>query len=153
MHHWAVICIGSWGPAAKQRAFVCPPLPTVGVLVCVGVWGCVHVGVQEFSVSDSFATPLITDHQPPLSMEFQRQESWHELPIHPPGDLPDPGIKPMPLAFPALADGFFTTLPPGKPILVFLYNPLSYHLSRDMHLTWRNWYLFKVFVGAYQYVI
>ena len=29
-----------------------------------------------------------------------------------PGDLPDPGIKPV---FPALADGFFTTEPPGTP--------------------------------------
>ena len=28
------------------------------------------------------------------------------------GHLPDPGIKP---ASPALADGFFTTEPPGKP--------------------------------------
>ena len=32
-----------------------------------------------------------------------------------PGDLPNPGIKPL---FPALAGGFFTTVPPGKPVLV-----------------------------------
>ena len=32
-----------------------------------------------------------------------------------PGDLPDPGIELTSLAFPALADGFFTTEPPGKP--------------------------------------
>ena len=31
-----------------------------------------------------------------------------------PGDLPDPGIEPM---SPALAGGFFTTEPPGKPNL------------------------------------
>ena len=31
--------------------------------------------------------------------------------ISPPGDLPNPGIEP---ASPALADGFFTTEPPGK---------------------------------------
>ena len=30
-----------------------------------------------------------------------------------PGDLPDPGIKPV---SPALAAGFFTTEPPGKPL-------------------------------------
>ena len=30
------------------------------------------------------------------------------------GDLPDPGVKPMSLVSPALADGFFTTTPPGK---------------------------------------
>jgi len=27
-------------------------------------------------------------------MGFSRQEYWSELPIPPPGDLPDPGIKP-----------------------------------------------------------
>ena len=32
-----------------------------------------------------------------------------------PGDLPDPGIEPMSPAFSALAGGFFTTRPPGKP--------------------------------------
>ena len=32
--------------------------------------------------------------QPPLSMEFSRQEYWNGLPCPPPGDLPDPGIEP-----------------------------------------------------------
>ena len=31
------------------------------------------------------------------------------LPCPPPGDLPNPGIKPLPLTFPTLAGGFFTT--------------------------------------------
>ena len=31
-----------------------------------------------------------------LSMEFSRQEYWSQLPFPPPGDLPDPGIKPQP---------------------------------------------------------
>ena len=35
------------------------------------------------------------------------------MPFPPPGALPDTGIEP---AFPALASGFFTTEPPGKPI-------------------------------------
>ena len=35
------------------------------------------------------------------------------LPFSPPGDLPDPGIKP---ASPALAGGFFIPKPPGKSI-------------------------------------
>ena len=33
----------------------------------------------------------------------------------PPDDLPNPGIKPASLVSPALAGGFFTTAPPGKP--------------------------------------
>ena len=36
-----------------------------------------------------------------------RQEYWSGLPC--PGDLPDPGIEPVSLIFPALADRFFTT--------------------------------------------
>ena len=32
--------------------------------------------------------------------------------------LPNPGIKPTSLASPALAGGFFTTTPPGKPEMV-----------------------------------
>ena len=34
-----------------------------------------------------------------------------ELPLHPPGDLSDPGTEPV---SPALAGRFFTTGPPGK---------------------------------------
>ena len=33
-------------------------------------------------------------HQAPLSMGFSRQEHWSGLPCPPPGDLPNPGIKP-----------------------------------------------------------
>ena len=39
----------------------------------------------------------------------------HGLPCPPPGDLPDPGIKP---ASPALAGGFFTAEPPEKPMVL-----------------------------------
>ena len=37
------------------------------------------------------------------------------LPCPLPGNLPDPGIEPMSPASPALAGGFFTTEPLGKP--------------------------------------
>ena len=47
--------------------------------------------------------------QAPLSKGFSRQEYRSGLPCLPPGDLPDPGIEPMPLMPPALASGFFTT--------------------------------------------
>ena len=46
-------------------------------------------------------------------MGFCRQEYWNGLPFPTPGDLPDHGIKPL---SPALAGGFFTTEPWGKPI-------------------------------------
>ena len=40
------------------------------------------------------------------------------LPFPSPGDLPNPGIKPMP---PALAGGFFTTQPSGQPLHIYTY--------------------------------
>ena len=49
-----------------------------------------------------------------MFMEFSRQEYWSALSFPPPGDLPDPGMNPsMSLVSPALAGGFFTTVPPG----------------------------------------
>ena len=59
--------------------------------------------VSECSVfSDSLWPPRTVIHEAPLSMGFSQQESWSGLPFPPPGDLPDPGIKPMPPASPAL---------------------------------------------------
>ena len=49
-------------------------------------------------------------------MGLPRQEHWSGLPFPPPGELPNPGIEPTSPAAPALAGGFFTTEPAGKPI-------------------------------------
>ena len=67
------------------------------------------------SVMSNSATPWTVDHQALLSVEFPRQEYWTMLLFPSPGDLPDPEIKPMSLASPALAGRFFTTAPPGRP--------------------------------------
>ena len=48
-------------------------------------------------VTASCRTPAISwtvACQAPLSMGFSRQEHWGDLPLPPPGDLLDPGIKP-----------------------------------------------------------
>ena len=42
-------------------------------------------------------------------MGFSRQEHWSGLLFPSPGDLPDPGMKPVSLTSLALAGGFFTT--------------------------------------------
>ena len=47
--------------------------------------------------------------QASLSMRFSRQEYWSGLPCPPPGDLLDPGVKPMSLCLAALASGLFPT--------------------------------------------
>ena len=49
-------------------------------------------------------------------MELSRQEYWSGLPFPPTGYLPDPWIKSASLT---LADGFFSTVPPGKSVLSF----------------------------------
>ena len=54
-----------------------------------------------------------------LCLGFPRQEYWSGLPLPTPGDLPKPGIEPVSFVFPALACGFFTTVPPGKPMTQF----------------------------------
>ena len=58
-----------------------------------------------------FVTPRTVALQVPLSLGFPRQEYWSGLSCPTPGDLLHPGIKP---SSPELADGFFTTEPPGK---------------------------------------
>ena len=57
--------------------------------------------------------------QAPLSTGLYRQVYWDRLPFPPPSNLPKPGIEPASLASPALASGFFTTVPPGKPVKFF----------------------------------
>ena len=55
------------------------------------------------------------DCSPPSSLVYGifRQEYWSGLPIPSAGDLPDPGIEPVSSA---LAGGFFTPEPAGKPL-------------------------------------
>ena len=65
--------------------------------------------LSRFSCVRLFVTPWTAAHQAPLSMGFSRQEYWSGLPGPPPGDLPDPGIKPTSLVSPVLAGRFFTT--------------------------------------------
>ena len=74
-------------------------------------------------MSDSFLTPWTVAHQAPLSMGFLRQEYWRGLPFPTPGDLPNPGIEPK---SPALAGGFFTYEPPGKPFSIVVVQSLSH---------------------------
>ena len=86
-------------------------------------WGgrCVHgnplcpgssLDVSHFSCVRLFVTPWTVAYQAPLFTGFSQQEYWGGLPFPPPGGPPDPGIEPL---SPALAGGFFTAEPPGKP--------------------------------------
>ena len=57
------------------------------------------------------------DCSPPASTvrEIFQAKYWSELPFPTPGNLPDSGTAPTSFESPALADGFCTTVPPGKP--------------------------------------
>ena len=60
------------------------------------------VCVCVFSHVQVFETQWTLAQQSPLSMIFSRQEYWSRLPFPPPGDLPQPEIKPMSPEAPAL---------------------------------------------------
>ena len=71
--------------------------------------------LSYFSRVRLFATLWTVAYQAPLSIGFSRQEYWSGLPYPAPGDLPDPGIKPVSLKSPALPGRFFTAEPLEKP--------------------------------------
>ena len=92
-------------------------------------------------------------HQAPLSVGFPRKEYWCGSPVLTPGKMathfarqecwsglpfPDLGIEPVSLASPALAGGFFTTEPPGKPTC--LPNLLENRKSLDLQWLWVKWH-------------
>ena len=71
------------------------------------------------------ATPRTVACQASLSMGFPRQEYCSGLPFPSPGDLPNPGMKPM---SPALAGRFFTAESPGKT----LYDNSHYQIATKL---------------------
>ena len=94
-----------------------------------------------FSHVQLFATPWTVAHQAPLCMRFSRQEYYSGLPCPPPGDLPDPGIKPASLK----SLGIFTTSTTWEALCYNFSSPIkkkkkkvalvsSFSLSKKTHL-------------------
>ena len=121
--HFSLSCIGEGNGNPLQCSYLENPRDG-------GAWWAAVYGVAQsqtrlkqlsssssshFSSVRFFVTPRTVARQVPLSTGFSRQEYWSGLPFLPPGDLPDPEIEPVSLVSPALAEGFFTTEPPGKP--------------------------------------
>ena len=99
--------------------------------------------LSHFSCVRLFATLWTRAIQASRSMRFSRQKYWSGLPCLPPGDLPNPGIEPMALKSPALANGFFTTrttreawLSPNQPVKRESLPRLSFHLTYQGVLWW-----------------
>ena len=85
----------NWGLGVSQKGFF---------------YLCCHSSLcrlSHFSHVWPFATWTIA-LQSPMSLVFSRQEYCSRLSCPSPWDLPNPGIKPVPLMSPALASGFFT---------------------------------------------
>ena len=76
------------------------------IIVCV---------YQSLSPVCPFAIQWTAVSQAPLCMGFPRQMNWSGLPFPSPGDLPDPGIKPMPLTSPAVQEGSLSLSHLGSP--------------------------------------
>ena len=80
--HLPGVCAGEH---AKHFTSPCSVLTTNSEVWCV----------QSLSHVWFFAPPWTVAYQPPLLMDFSRQEYWSGLPCPPPpGDLPNPRIKP-----------------------------------------------------------
>ena len=75
--------------------------------------------LRHYSPVQLCASLWCVTFQASLPMAFSRQEYWSGLWCPFPGDLPNPGIKPMSLTFPVWAGGFFTTCQLGSPSNLF----------------------------------
>ena len=89
--------------------------------------------VQVLSYVGLFVTPWTVARQAPMAIKFYRQEYWGGFPFPTPGDIPHSGTEPTSPVSPALAGGFFTPEPPGKPTFssikcyYALYNALRFN--------------------------
>ena len=94
---------------------------------------CVRVCAQLLSCVRLFVTPWTVARQAPSLLKFSRQEYWgggYQFLLQ--GNLPDSRIEPKSPASTALAEGFFATVPPGKPILCsagHYFNVMEYWLG------------------------
>ena len=103
--------------------------------------------LSRFSRVWVFATPWTVARQTPLSMGFSRQEYRSGFPCPPPGDLPDPGLKP---ASPALQADSIPTELSGKPWISFGWSQMMTELKwtftflKAAAMSRGSWVLWKV---------
>ena len=108
----------SWPPSSTKAFF-----PGVGLSAVLSLPLSRVPSRKNFSRVQICVTLRTVACQAPLSMGFSRQEYWSAVPYLPPGDLPDPGIKPKSLTSPALAGRFFTLSTTWEAPFSMLYSP------------------------------
>ena len=106
VHEWEVSCY-CVKPLRLQSFFV-----TAASTILTNIYSLYRTCVQSLSCVQLFVTLWTIAHKVPLSMGFSQQEYWSGLSFPPLGNMPNPEIEPTSFA---LAAGFFTTDPPGKP--------------------------------------
>ena len=74
--------------------------------------------LSRFSCARLCATQWTVTLQAPLSIGLSRPEYWSGLPFLPPGDLPNPRIKPVTLVAPALQADSLLLSHWGSPLIV-----------------------------------
>ena len=84
--------------------------------------------VQLLVMSNSLQPSWIVAYQAPLSTVFSRQDYWSGLSFPPPGNLPNPGIKP---GSPTLQADSLPSEPPEKPCATLLSHRFP-HASTDL---------------------
>ena len=84
---------------------------------------------------NSVATDGTVAHQPPLPMEFSRQEFWSRLPFLSPGDIPNPGIK---LRSPALQADSLPLSHQGSPKIWFTITFSEHLIYSHVGNHWKN---------------
>ena len=99
------------------------------------VWAQSHSSSYLCSVSQSHPTLCNPkDYSLPGVSVHSKHGYWSGLPFSPPGDLPDPRIKPTSPVSPALVGRFLTTEPPGKPhLLICRQAPKSFMVTPEPH--------------------
>ena len=85
-----------------------------------------------------FATLWAVARQASSVHGFSRKEYWSGLSFPSPGDLPDPGIKPVSLKSPELADWFFSNSTTQK-TQVYVYWSFVSHCSISLSLRRGLW--------------
>ena len=86
----------------SRLSFPSPNLPNSGIKSGSSVFPALVCILSHFHGISLCETLWTVTCQTPLSMGFSKQEYWSGLPCPPPGDLPNPGIKPAFLMSPAL---------------------------------------------------
>ena len=108
------------------RDYIHTPLRDVNTCIPHSMmWTHTHWLVLSWSVVFDSLAPGTAARRAPLVRGIPQARILGGLPFPSPGGLPDPGME---STSPALAGGFFTTEPPGKPLYTHVCSVCTMHM-------------------------